>query len=51
MLIDLSMYSPFELVTNGVYNWNGLIDEFRITKGQAVYETNFIIPQSQFPNS
>lgn len=34
----------------GTYGWNGLIDEFRIVKGQTVYETNFTVPQSQFPN-
>lgn len=30
--------------------WNGYIDEFRVTKGQALYIANFTPPTAPFPN-
>lgn len=39
------------LIAYQIYCWTGMIDEFRITKGQAVYQVNFEPPIQEFPNS
>ena len=51
--IDLSTTYHLNLgcAYGGIYCWTGMIDEFRITKGQAVYQVNFEPPVQEFPNS
>ena len=51
---SLSNSLPFAIgtqISTGTNNFNGYIDEFRITKGFARYTASFTPPTSAFPNS
>jgi hypothetical protein len=51
---SLSNSLPFVIgtqISTGTNNFNGYIDEFRITKGFARYTASFTPPTSAFPNS
>tara|TARA_R110000824_G_scaffold2973_2_gene13633 strand:- start:1653 stop:7058 length:5406 start_codon:yes stop_codon:yes gene_type:complete len=48
--------TPVDGITIGAYpnggnEWNGLIDEFRVTKGVARYTSNFSVPTGEFPTA
>jgi hypothetical protein len=51
--VDMALVDEVTLgaYPNGGYEWNGLIDEFRVTKGVARYTSNFSVPTGEFPTA